>query len=34
VLKVRHGIVEEIGVADKHLTRGHKAELALLKSFS
>jgi hypothetical protein len=34
VLKVRHGIVEEIGVADKHLTGGHKAELALLKSFS
>jgi hypothetical protein len=34
VLKVRHGIVEEIGIAEKSLTRGHKAQLAFLRSFS
>jgi hypothetical protein len=34
VFKLRHGIVGEIGVADEHLTHGHKAELALLKSCS
>jgi len=34
VLKVRHGIVEEIGIGDKQITQGHKAQLAFLKSFS
>jgi hypothetical protein len=34
VLKVRRGIVEEIGIADKQLTHGHKAQVAFLKSFS
>jgi hypothetical protein len=33
VLKVRHGIVEEIGVAVKVLTQGRKAQSALLHSF-
>jgi hypothetical protein len=34
VLKARHGIVEEIGIADKALTQHRRARLALLKSFS
>ena len=34
VLKVRHGIVEEIGIAAKSLTKGHKAQIVFLKSFS
>jgi hypothetical protein len=34
VLKVRHGIVEEVGIADKALTKGRRAQLAFLKSFS
>jgi hypothetical protein len=34
VLKVRRGIVEEIGIGDPRLTRGHKAQLSFLKSFS
>ena len=34
VLKVRHGIVEEIGIAVKSLTKGHKAQVVFLKSFS
>ena len=34
VLKVRHGIVQEIGIGDKRLTRGHKAQLSFLRSFS
>jgi len=34
VLKVRHGIVEEIGIAVKQLTRGRSAELRFLESFS
>lgn len=34
VLKVRHGIVQEIGIADKRFTRGRKASRAFLKSFS
>ena len=34
VLKVRHGIVEEIGIAIKSLTTGRKAQLRFMKSFS
>ncbi len=34
VLKVRHGIVEEIGIGDRSLTQGHTAQVAFLKSFS
>ncbi len=34
VLKVRHGIVEEIGIGDKRLTRTRKAQRAFLTSFS
>jgi Secretory lipase len=34
VLKVRHGIVEEIGIGDKQLTRTRKADRAFLNSFS
>jgi streptogramin lyase len=34
VLKVRQGIVEEIGIGDKALTTGHKAQVAFLNSFS
>ncbi|MGI8864112.1 MAG: hypothetical protein ACR2JH_06880, partial [Solirubrobacteraceae bacterium] len=33
VLKVRHGIVEEIGIGDKALIHGHKADLAFLENF-
>jgi Secretory lipase len=34
VLKVRHGIIEEIGIGDKALTRNRKADRAFLSSFS
>ncbi len=34
VFKVRGGIIEEIGIADEQLTRGHKAQVAFLTSFS
>jgi len=34
VLKTRHGLVEEVGIGQKALTKGHKAQLAFLKSFS
>jgi hypothetical protein len=34
VLKVRRGIVEEIGIGDKALTTGHKAQVNFLNSFS
>jgi hypothetical protein len=34
VLKVRHGIIEEIGIGDKRLTGSREADLAFLKSFS
>ena len=34
VLKVRHGIVEEIGIADKQLTESHEAQATFLHSFS
>lgn len=34
VFKVRGGIIEEIGIADKQLTKGHKAQVAFLTSFS
>ncbi len=34
VLKVRHGIINEIGVGDRALTATHKAQLTFLKSFS
>jgi hypothetical protein len=34
VLKVRHGIVEEIGIGDKALNQDRKAQSNFLKSFS
>jgi hypothetical protein len=34
VLKVRHGIVQEIGIADKQLARTRKAQGTLMSSFS
>ena len=34
VLKVRHGIIEEIGIADRWLTRDRRAARFFLKSFS
>jgi hypothetical protein len=34
VLKVRGGLVEEVGIANKALTKGHKAQVTFLKSFS
>ena len=34
VLKVRHGIVEEIGIGDKQITQSRQADLIFLKSFS
>ncbi len=34
VLKVRHGILEEIGIGDKQITPNHRADLTFLKSFS
>jgi hypothetical protein len=34
VLKVRRGIVEEIGIGDKRLTRSRRADRAFLSSFS
>jgi hypothetical protein len=34
ILKVRHGIVEELGIGDKVLLRGRKAQQAFLHSFS
>ena len=34
VFKVRHKIIEEIGIADKSLIRDHKAQVAFLNSFS
>ena len=33
VLKVRHGIVEEVGIADKQLTGSHRANRILMSSF-
>jgi hypothetical protein len=33
VLKVRHGLVEEIGIAAKQLTASHKADRTLMSSF-
>jgi len=33
VFKVRKGIIEEIGIGDKKITHGRKAELIFLKSF-
>ena len=33
VLKVRHGIIEEVGIADKRLTRGRRAALRFLRDF-
>ncbi len=33
VLKVRHNLVEEIGIADKQLTGSHKADRTLMGSF-
>jgi hypothetical protein len=34
VLKVRAGLIEEIGIGDKALTQGHKAQLDFLESFT
>lgn len=34
VLKVRRGIVEEIGIANAHLTHGRKAQRTFIRSFS
>jgi hypothetical protein len=34
VFKVRGGIIEEIGIGDKALTGGHKAQVAFLTSFT
>ncbi len=34
VFKVRGGVIEEIGIADKQLTKGHEAQVAFLTSFS
>ena len=34
VLKVRGGLIEEIGIGDKQLTQNHKADLAFLESFT
>ena len=34
VLKVRHGVIEEIGIADKHLTGSRSASWRFLTSFS
>ena len=34
ILKVRHGVVEEIGLAARELTRGRTAQTAFLTSFS
>ncbi|MDQ6803839.1 MAG: lipase family protein [Actinomycetota bacterium] len=33
VLKVRHGTIEEIGIAAKEITRSHRADRAFLRSF-
>jgi hypothetical protein len=33
VLKVRHGVVVEVGVADGRLNRGRRAQLRYLRSF-
>jgi isoquinoline 1-oxidoreductase alpha subunit len=34
VLKVRKGIIEEVGIGEKALTKHHKEQVAFLKSFS
>jgi isoquinoline 1-oxidoreductase alpha subunit len=34
ILKTRHDVVEEIGICDKALTHGHKAQVEFLRSFS
>ncbi len=34
ILKVRHDVVEEIGICDKALTRTHKEQVAFLHSFT
>ncbi len=33
ILKVRHGVIQEIGIADKRLLRSHKADLRFFTSF-
>ncbi len=33
VLKVRHGVVEEIGIGDRRLTRTRQADRRFLRSF-
>lgn len=34
VLKVRHGVIKEVGIADKRLTGGRRAERRFLTTFS
>ena len=34
VLKVRHGLIEEVGIADRQLTEGRRAARRFLSSFS
>jgi hypothetical protein len=34
VFKTRRGIIQEIGIGEKSLTKGHKAQRAFLGSFS
>jgi hypothetical protein len=34
VLKVRHGVIEEVGIADARLTRDRRSALRFLESFS
>jgi hypothetical protein len=34
VLKVRHGVIQEIGLANRSLTRGHKKQKRFLSSFN
>jgi len=33
VLKVRHGVIQEIGIAARHLTENHAKALRLLSRF-
>jgi hypothetical protein len=34
VLRVRGGVIQQVGIADKALTRGHRAQRAFIESFS
>jgi hypothetical protein len=33
LLKVRHGVIEEVGIVNKQLTTGRAAQLRLLRNF-